>query len=347
MSVTPTLRASGVAAERSALGPQQKPSKLGRFTPRQLTGALPVAIAVTLFIVMVIFEGTVSGSVLQSVLETTMPLILVGFGQTLVVLTGGIDLSVGGIFSLSTALLATKMTHNADLLLWLPLVMLIGVAGGVVNGLLIVRTRIQPFIVTLASWSVFDGLALLALPTEGGSVAPGLTSFLSGSVGIPKAVIILAILIAAWVIFRRTRFGMSVFAVGSSEASAHLNGLPVQRTKVIVYALSGLLASLGAIYYVGVLALSGSPVAGDPFILQSVAAVVIGGTALAGGRGSFIATVLGALSLSFIAEIVFFAGAQSFWSQFIQGLLVLAAVLLFAVVELVIRARNPAAGEEE
>jgi ribose transport system permease protein len=105
-------------------------------------------------------------------------------------------------------------------------------------------------------------------------------------------------------------------------------------------------AALGALYYVAVLTFSGSPVAGDPFILQSVAAVVIGGTSLAGGRGSLIGTILGALSLSMIAQIVFFSGAESYWSQFVQGMLILGAVLLFAVVELVIRRRNPNATEE-
>jgi ribose transport system permease protein len=122
--------------------------------------------------------------------------------------------------------------------------------------------------------------------------------------------------------------------------------VPVDRTKIIVYALSGMFAALGALYYVAVLTFSGSPVAGDPFILQSVAAVVIGGTSLAGGRGSLIGTILGALSLSMIAQIVFFSGAESYWSQFVQGMLILGAVLLFAVVELVIRRRNPNATEE-
>ena len=343
-STTPATHASGLISE--APGPAgdvapDRRGRTGRFTHAQLLSIPPVALFVVLFVVMVVLEGTFSGSVLETVLETTIPLILVGFGQTLVILTGGIDLSIGGVFALTTGLLATRATHNSDIGLWVPLVILIGLAAGALNGVLIVRTKMQPFIVTLASWSVFDGLALIVLPTDGGSIAPGLSSGLSGSLGIPKGVIITVLAILVWLAIRRTRFGTHTLAIGSSEASATLNGVPVARTKIIIYALSGLFAALGAIYYSSVLTFSGSPTSGDPFILQSVAAVVIGGASLAGGRGNVVGTILGACSLSMIAQIVFFAGAQSYWSQVFQGALILAAVLLFATVELLIRRRNP------
>ncbi|HEV7753334.1 MAG TPA: ABC transporter permease [Baekduia sp.] len=345
-TATPTAKkASGIAGSVETEQAAQR-SPFARFTPQQISGAVPAVLFVVLFVVMISVQGQFSSSLLQTVLETTVPLMLVGFGQTLVILTRGIDLSVGGIFSLSTALIATKITSDGDMVVWIPLVILIGLGAGAINGLLIVRTRMQPFIVTLASWSVFSGLALLALPTEGGSVAPGLTSALSGSALVPKALILALVLVVVWIVLRRTRFGTAILSVGSSEAAAKLNDVPVDRTKIIVYALSGMFAALGALYYVAVLTFSGSPVAGDPFILQSVAAVVIGGTSLAGGRGSLIGTILGALSLSMIAQIVFFSGAESYWSQFVQGMLILGAVLLFAVVELVIRRRNPNATEE-
>jgi ribose transport system permease protein len=346
MPTAPPPVASGAAAEQHTLGDGVGAPRLARVTAQQISALVPVALFLILFAVMIGVQGDVSSSLLQTVLETTVPLLLIGFGQTLVILTGGIDLSVGGIMSLATAFISTKVLADGDIVLWVPLVLLMGLAGGAINGLLIVKTGIQPFIVTLASWSVFAGLALLVLPTEGGSVAAGLSSALSGSALLPKAVILTLVLMVAWWVLRRTRFGTAVLAVGSNAASAHLNGVPVDRTKVIVYALSGLFASLAAIYYVAVLTFSGSPVAGEPFILLSVAAVVIGGTSLAGGRGSFIGTILGALSLSFITQIVFFSGAESYWSQFVQGVMVLGAVLLFSVVELVLRRRNPAAVQE-
>jgi ribose transport system permease protein len=346
MSAAPPVHASGVAADAATRAEAGEQRGRARVTPQQVTAVVPVVLFVVLFVVMIVVQGTFSGSLLQTVLETTVPLILVGFGQTLVVLTGGIDLSVGGIFSLVTALVATKMTHNGDVATWLPLVLLIGLAAGAINGLLIVRTKMQPFIVTLASWSVFSGLALLALSTDGGSVAPGLSSTLSGSWIVPKAAVVTAAVIVVWLVLRRTRFGTNVLAIGSSEPSARLNSVPVARTKILVYALAGLFTALGAVYYSSVLTFSGSPTAGDTFILQSVAAVVIGGASLAGGRGNMIGTILGACSLSMIAQIVFFAGAESYWGQLVQGILILAAVLLFATVELLIRRRNPASAEE-
>ncbi|HEU4656347.1 MAG TPA: ABC transporter permease [Capillimicrobium sp.] len=346
MSTAPhPVATGGVAGGREVQSPAAP--RQPRITAQQISALVPVALFLVLFFVMIAVQGEFSWPLLQTVLETTVPLLLISFGQTLVILTGGIDLSVGGIMSLVTAFVATKMTGDGDVASWLPLVLLIGLAGGTINGLLIVRTGIQPFIVTLASWSVFAGLALLVLPTEGGTVAVGLSDALTGdAAGLPKAVWILIVLVAIWLVLRRTRFGISVLSVGSNSSSAHLNGVPVKRTLVAVYALSGLFAALAGVYLSSAVTFSGSPVAGEPLILLSVAAVVIGGSSLAGGRGSYIGTILGALSLSFIAQIVFFSGAESYWSQFVQGLLVLGAVLLFSVVELVLRRRTTTAVEE-
>lgn len=348
MATTPTApHATGLLSKTTEEEPGRLPwrSITSRFAPSQLVAVPPIGLFAVLFVAMVILEGAFSGSVLESVLENTLPLILVGFGQTLVILTGGIDLSVGGIFALTTALMATKMTQNGDIAVWLPLLLVMGLLAGAINGALIVRTKMQPFIVTLASWALFDGLALIVLPTDGGSVAPGLSSALSGNLLIPKGLIITLLLILLWIVIRRTRFGTNTLAIGSSEASAMLNGVPVRWTKIAVYALSGLFTVLGGLYYVSVLTFSGSPNSGDPFILQSVAAVVIGGASLAGGRGNVAGTILGACSLSMIGQIVFFAGAPSYWSQVFQGGLILAAVLLFATIELLIRRRNPLAEE--
>jgi len=345
MSTTPPVRASGLiedAATQRDIAHAPLRGLRGRRTPSQLLGIPPIVLFVVLFVVMLVLEGSFSGPVLETVLITTIPLILVGFGQTLVILTGGIDLSVGGVFALTSCLVATKVTHNRDLALWIPLLLAMGLVAGAINGAVIVRTRMQPFIVTLASWSVFDGLALIVLSTDGGSIAPGLSSALSGSLGISKAVIITLLVIVAWLVLRRTRFGTHVLAVGSNEAAARLNGVPVTATKIAVYALAGLATVLGAIYYSAVITFTGSPTSGDPFIMLSIAAVVIGGASLAGGRGSAFDTLLGACSLSMIGQIVFYAGAQSYWSEIFQGALILTAVLLFATVEFIIRGRNTA-----
>jgi ribose transport system permease protein len=304
---------------------------------------IPLALFLIALFMLLSLAGDASGSdLVQSVLETAMPLILVGLGQTLVILTGGIDLSVGGILSLATAIVATQVTTDADMAVWLPVLLVIGAAAGAINGAVIVFTRIQPFIVTLASWSIFSGIALAILPTQGGTVAPGLTEALTGSVGsVSKALLIVLVLIGVWLILRKTRFGVAVYAIGSSASAAELNGYNVGRGKILVYSLSGLAATLGGIYF-SVSTQSGSANAGDPFILLSVAAVVIGGTSLFGGRGGFVGTVLGAMIIYFIPQIVFFSGAQSYTASLIQGLLLMLAIVIFAIVEIVIARRTAA-----
>ncbi len=242
--------------------------------------------------------------------------------------------------SLSTALFATQMTQDVDMIVWVPLILALGFGIGFLDGFVIVRTRIQPFIVTLASCSVLSGIALLVLPTQGGAVAPSLIHFAFDSYfGAPSAVWITLAVILLWAIIRRTRFGTAVYAIGSNEAAAGLNGLRVGRTKMLIYGVSGLTAALAGLYFAA-LTDSGSSVAGDPFILRSVAAVVIGGTSLAGGRGGFVGTVLGALSLSFITQIVFFSGAESGFTLLFQGLLLVAAIVVYSIVEIVVERRS-------
>ena len=303
---------------------------------------IPIVLFSSLLIALLFLAGSsFSLTLLESMLETTTPLLLVAMGQTLVALTGGIDLAVGGVMSVCATLLATRMTTNGDIAMWLPLILLIGLGCGAINGLLLHTTKIQSFIVTLASWSVLSGIALEILPTEGGTVAPGLSSALMGNIaGVPKSVWILVVLLLLFQLLRRTRFGTAVYAVGGNEEAARLNGLRLARTKIVVYALSGLFAALAAVFYVGDVALSASPVSGDPFILQSVAAVVIGGTSLFGGKGGYFGTVLGAMSLTVIGSIVFFSNVQSYYGQLLQGVLLVGAVLLYSIVDTVVRRRS-------
>lgn len=305
----------------------------------KVINSLPTFLFLLLFIIMWIVQGSLSSDLLVSVLETTLPLILVAAGQTLVVFTRGIDLSVGGVFSLVSAILATRATTDADAPVWLLIALLASVLAGAVNGGLVAFTRIQPFIVTLATWSILGGIALLILPTEGGSIAPGISAALSGAAGVPKALLFVLGIALLWWVFRRSGFGATALAIGSNDHSAFLNGMRVKFTLIAVYAISGLLSGLGAVYYSAVVTYAGSPVAGEPFILLSIAAVVLGGTSLAGGRGSVFGTILGALSLSVIAQIVFFTGLQSYWSQFIQGMLILLAVIAFAAADFAARRR--------
>jgi ribose transport system permease protein len=273
-----------------------------------------------------------------SLLNTSLPLIFVAIGQSLVVLTGGIDLSVGGIVSLGVAI--TAATSDASLpatVGWLVVVLAATTACGAVNGLIIARGRIAPILTTLATLSVYSGLALKVLPVPGGSVAPGVRAVLTNP-DLPTGLIWLGLAVAGWLVLRRTRFGMRIYAVGSDETSARAVGVPAARVKVGVYALSGLCSGLAAVFYVSTTT-AGDPNAGAPYILTSIAAVVVGGVAFSGGRGSALGAVAGALALTLVIDVLFFAGIDPLYQSLFQGLFLVVAVLLGSVALLIRRLR--------
>jgi ribose transport system permease protein len=269
-----------------------------------------------------------------------MPLALIGFGQTLAVFTRGIDLSVGGIMSMSTALLATRFTGSGLLLVGeLLAVVGLGIVGGAFNGLIIAKTNLQPFIVTLATWSIWGGIAILLLPQEGGQVSVSLTNWLTGSIlGVPKSVIGIALLEALWIWMRWSYFILDLKAIGSDVRRAELTRVPVVRRKIETYAASGAFAALAGIWLAAQQG-GGSPVVGNDYILTSVAAVVIGGTSIFGGTGSVAATIAGALALQMIPDLIFALNISSYWTGFVQGALLIVAVLMSSLVLQVRRSR--------
>lgn len=266
------------------------------------TAAILIALAVTdLSLQPALANVTQIGLLLQ----TALPLVFVAAAQTLVVLVGGIDLSVGGMFVVANAITAVWVggAGGAHQLL-LAVAVAAGLAMGALNGLLVVGLRFEPFIATLGTWTIFNGLALMILPTDGGAPPPVLTSLILGTVfGVPSSIVILAAIFGVWRGLRSTRFGLRMYAVGADEERARLSGTRVRRVKLAVYALAGLCAALGGIYAAAATS-SGTPTAGDPYILTSVAAVVIGGASLRGGEGGVGMTIMAALALTLISDIV-------------------------------------------
>ncbi|HUA77165.1 MAG TPA: ABC transporter permease, partial [Acetobacteraceae bacterium] len=176
---------------------------------------------------------------ITSTVDNTMPLALAAIGQTIVVLTRGIDLSVGGVVDLTNALaaiyLAGSFTHMIVVAI---LVILVGAAAGLVNGLLVGLGRLQPIVVTLATLSIFQGLAIRVLPQPGGTVPDGVTAFLVNTNG-PYALLFLALAALGWMALRRSRIGVAIFAVGNDEQAAIAHGVNAVRTKVIAYTIGG------------------------------------------------------------------------------------------------------------
>jgi ribose transport system permease protein len=280
--------------------------------------------------------SALSGTFVLTLLQTSIPLLAVALGQTAVVISGGLDLSVAGVMSLTSAVAASQMTHNSGIIIWLPIMFAMGALAGFINGMLIALGRIPAFIVTLATWSILDGIALEVLPTEGGSIAAGLTRVLSGNAA--TLLVVLALMVV-WVGLRSTRFGITIYALGSRESAARQGGLRVRVAKVGVYVFSGLTAVAAGVFYSAVVTVSGSPTAGDAFLLQSFAAVVVGGTVLSGGRGGFYGTVVGALVLSVVSQIIVFANIQSYYSVLAYGALLVIMVSVYSLPEIMGRLR--------
>ena len=300
-----------------------------RLDRERLTAVMPYLYCLVLVVAISAFDsGLIFGPGSLDIRATAvLPLALVAFGQTLVVFTRGTDLAVGGVLSVATALLATHFTGTGAALVGeLLAVVALAALAGAVNGAIIATTRLQPFIVTLATWSVLGGVALLILPQEGGSVSTDLNAWVTGAVaGVPKSVIGVVALFVIWIWLRWTRFVLDLKAIGSDERRAELVGVPIVRRKIQTYALSAVLASLAGVWLAGQ-AGGGSPVIGNDYILESVAAVVIGGTSIFGGTGSVAASIAGAIALLMIPDLIYVLHISSFWTGFVQGVLLIVAV---------------------
>jgi ribose transport system permease protein len=337
------------------------PPAIGRPTPgwNRLSSVLlewlrsGAVLALTPWIILIILvvlyasrqAGVYTLNELNIFTSETLTLILIGFGQTLVIVSGGIDLSCGGLLSLVTALAATRIGglhfSSGGAQMWIVMAILIvgSVLAGAVNGFLIAVTRMQPFIVTLATSSVFGGAALWVLPTNGGTIPENWITFGNDLfLGVATPVWLLALLVVFWLVFRRTRLWFEIRSVGSSQEAAFLSGVPVVRTIMTTYALSGLFACLAALYYVTQSA-SGNPTVGPEYILTSVIAVVLGGTALLGGRGGFGGTVAGAYIPTLIGSVIFIYGIDSNWQPLLEGMLLIFAVLLNVLAAFLVQRR--------
>lgn len=313
----------------SAAAAVLRPRALLGHRRRMPWGSLATAtLLVALFVVDVSLQPALLDAVqLGLLVQTALPLVFVAAAQTFSVLVRGIDLSVGGMLVVANALTVVWVggSGGAHQLLLVGVVVA-GLAMGALNGLLIAGLRFEPFIATLGTWTIFDGLALMILPTDGGTPPPVLTNFMLKSfAGIPASIVIVLALLVVWRGFRSTRFATRMYAVGADEERARLNGTPVRRVKFAVYALAGLLASLAGILLAAATS-TGTPTGGDAYILTSVSAVVIGGTSLFGGSGGVGLSVMAAFALTLISDIVS-AMDLSIWVSVAAS----AALLLFVV----------------
>lgn len=315
--------------------PASRPSRGFTFPTRFLPVIATFALFVGMFgIGSIRYEGFSSPQVVLNVLVDNSFLIVLAVGMTFVILTGGIDLSVGSVVALSTMIAAATLKAGWPAPLVILAVLLTGSILGLLMGLVIHYFEIQPFIVTLAGMFLARGLCYLidveSIPIKDEtfqSIAQG-TIYIGDYYITPAVVVALVVLAIAAVVLHMTRFGRTVYAVGGSEQSAMLMGLSVARTKVGVYVISGFCSSLAGLLF-SIYMLSGYSLHAVGMELDAIAAVVIGGTLLTGGSGLVIGSALGVLVLGTIQTFISFDGTlSSWWTKITIGVLLLVFVVM-------------------
>ena len=256
---------------------------------------------------------------------------LIAFGMTCVILTGGIDLSVGSVLALSTALCAGMIARGVPVGAAMAAALIIGTAFGVVSGILVTKGRLQPFIATLITMTVFRGITMIYM--DGRPISNLGDSFWLKFVGkgnlfgIPFPVIIfLTVFALLFFVLERTTFGRRIYATGSSEKAAKLAGVNIDRTKLAAYAISGCMSALSGIILLSRLN-SAQPTLGSGYELDAIASVALGGTSMNGGRGRIWGTFVGVLIIAVLNNGLNILGVSSYWQDVVKGIVILCAVL--------------------
>lgn len=267
--------------------------------------------------------------VLNGNLRVFFPLMVLAAGQAIVVIGGGIDLSVGAMVSMCNAIAVTWITPNSqsgEIALAILLVCGVGMLAGLINGLAVAYLRLQPIVTTYATSFAFAGLALLILPRPGGELPLTLTRFYRSTPGnIPATLLLSALIVIVWLLVRSTRYGQFLFATGSKADAAYATGLPVNLIRLSTYVWSGLFAALAGIA-IALNTGSGSPSIGNTMTLDSIVAVVLGGTRLSGGRGGIVGALIGVLILGSIRNLISLADVPN-WSQTLVNALIIIVAL--------------------
>jgi ribose transport system permease protein len=277
---------------------------------------------------------------LDSVARAALPFALATLGMAVVVISGGIDLTIGSMMAVTSVTAAVLMMGSSDgqSVGVVVLVLLLGMAMGALNGSLIVLTKVPDIVVTLAMLFVWEGVAIVILESPGGAAAPWLRSLIVGGVTIPgvpdavtqwfpKALMFLIVCMTLiWFPIRRSKLGLMFYAIGSDQLAAFRSGVPVGRTKIAAYAVAGLFAALGGVAVTMSTGI-GEPIAG-PYLLASVAAVVLGGVALNGGRGGLVGPILAVFVLRLVRMDLTLMSVDPNVTTIVEGTIMVVVVML-------------------
>jgi ribose transport system permease protein len=277
---------------------------------------------------------------LASTATSVLPLALAAVAQAIVVIAGGIDLSIASQMALTSCVAATMMKDNPGDGVAVGIVigvLLLGLLLGAVNGALVVVTKVPDIIVTLATSFIFAGFALLVRPAPGGAAAQWLKDLVVGPLGIdllPKAAILLLVIVAlVWIPLARSRLGLSLYAIGSNRLAAFRSGVPVNRTKFLSYVITGLVAAVAGLSLTASTGI-GSPVPEPTYVLISIGAVVLGGVSLAGGVGGVVGPMIAVVVLQLIRDDMTFMRVNPNYGLVAQGFILIGVLMAGSLIQM-------------
>lgn len=288
-------------------------------------------------IVLIIFVSILSPSFLSltnlmNLMRQVSTNALIAFGMTFVIITGGIDLSVGSTLALSSAIMAGMIVNGIDPLITMTVSLIAGFVLGAVNGLLITKGKLVPFIATLATMTIYRGATLVL--TDGKPITGLDETFIFQFMGrgyffgIPFPIVITLVVFALlFVLLHKMSFGRKTFAIGGNEKASFVAGVKSNKIKIFVYSISGVLASLAGIILTSRLN-SAQPTAGESYEMDAIASVVLGGTSMSGGKGRIFGTLIGALIIGTLNNGLNLLGVSTFYQQIVKGIVIIIAVLI-------------------
>ncbi|WP_032093415.1 ribose ABC transporter permease [Necropsobacter rosorum] len=292
-----------------------------------------IALLLLILIVSLINPDFFSLDNLLNILRQTSVNAIIAVGMTFVILIAGIDLSVGSILALTGAVAASMVSAELSLWLVIPTVLLFGTLLGATSGVIVAKGKVQAFIATLVTMTLLRGVTMVY--TDGRPISTGFSEAADGFAylgtgylaGIPLPIWLMALVFAAaWYILKHMKIGRYIYALGGNEAATQLSGINVNRVKVFVFAVSGLLSALAGLIVTARLS-SAQPTAGVSYELDAIAAVVVGGTSLMGGKGRVMGTLIGALIIGFLNNALNLLDISSYYQMIAKALVILAAVL--------------------
>jgi len=303
-----------------------------------------VLLLIALLINLALQPNMFAKDTLNSNMRVFLPIILLSVGQAIVLIGGGIDISVGGIVSIVNTILATRVGLDgspAQMWQYVLLSLFAGLLAGAINGFFVAYLRLQPIITTYATSFLYTGFALFILPNPGGGIPQSIAALYRDTtpLGLPLAFYIIAIVLGLWLYVSSTRYGKYLFAVGGRAQAAYETAVPVTLVQFSTYVVSGLMAAFAGIA-ITMLSGSGNGEIGGSMTLNSITAVVIGGNAMSGGIGGVAGPIMGAITLGIVQNIISFAQIDTWWETLVKAAIIVAALATPGALNLIRRRRS-------